>query len=482
MVEKIDILFVNTPLKNYDNEKKYNNQTLPVMGLGYLATYAETQNFNVEVLDAEARGMGLSEVIKVVNEKSPRWIGLNLLAPTYHYSVEILKGIDKNIKVLLGGHQTRAMSSEILKDKNIPRIDTLMVGEGELRVTEILKNTNNREILPLVFWRDGNDIKEGICETKDRSYWLVPDVNELPFVNRKFLSNDPFVAEDGKIEANLIGSRGCVYNCSFCGAAYSINKDIKPRRIDSINIVKEQRVLNSEYGVTAFRFIDELFLSSEKEIKEYLDELKKHNVSSKFVWDANGRIDVFSKLDEKMLNEMKNCGLREVAFGMESGNNDILKYINKNNTKERSFEVVKKTLQSGINVKGFFVLGFPNETKEQMNDTVEMIDKLSSLNSLYKGNFRVNVFEFRPYPGTIEWNRIMQTGKYSSEELLNYTSFDTTQKDISSKLYFSSSLNISFANVPSEEVNKMIAYTMLKQSGVSDEKYIFCKVIRKEGR
>ena len=66
--------------------------------------------------------MGIREVIQQTNNLSPRWVGLNLLAPTYNNSLKILQGLDSSINVMLGGHQTRAMSQEILKDSKIPRI------------------------------------------------------------------------------------------------------------------------------------------------------------------------------------------------------------------------------------------------------------------------------------------------------------------------------------------------------------------------
>lgn len=144
---------------------------------------------------------------------------------------------------MLGGHQTRALTQEILKDEKIPRIDAMIIGEGELRVAKILENLENRKCLPLTYWKDNSgQIGYGVCKG-DASKWLVPDINALPFVDRKFLTNDPFKSEDGSIEANMVGSRGCPYDCSFCGAARSVTEDVKPRRRSSINILEEQKDL-----------------------------------------------------------------------------------------------------------------------------------------------------------------------------------------------------------------------------------------------
>lgn len=76
----VDAIFVNSPLKNYDLSPRYNDYTLPVLGLAYIATYARTQGFNVGVLDAEALGLGITRVAALINDLRPRWVGLNLLA------------------------------------------------------------------------------------------------------------------------------------------------------------------------------------------------------------------------------------------------------------------------------------------------------------------------------------------------------------------------------------------------------------------
>lgn len=128
----------------------------------------------------------------------------------------------------------------------------------------------------------------------------------------------------------------------------------------------------------------------------------------------------------------------------------------------------KKTLTAGINVKGFFIMGFPNETEEQMRNTENLIAELNQLNNRQKAKFRASVFEFRPYPGTKEWNRILNSYKdIPIERLLQYTSSDVTQGGKNENLYardeFSASLNYSFSKVPLEKVRKTILNVMKNQ-------------------
>jgi anaerobic magnesium-protoporphyrin IX monomethyl ester cyclase len=109
----LDALFVNAPLRDYAVRPRVNDFTLPVLGMGYLATYAASQGFNVGVLDAEAHGLPVDTTVELINTVSPRWAGFNLLAPTYQISADIAARLDPDIKIMLGGHQAKAMPTEI---------------------------------------------------------------------------------------------------------------------------------------------------------------------------------------------------------------------------------------------------------------------------------------------------------------------------------------------------------------------------------
>ncbi len=203
----LDAVFINSPLKDYDTEPRRHDYTLPVLGLGYIATYAQNAGFNVGVLDAEALGLGVSEIADLTNKAAPRWAGLNLLAPSYSNSVKILQRLSSDIQVMLGGHQAKAMPREILCDTHVPRIDAMILGESEVRVERLLANINTRIQLPHVHWRSADGIlHEGSANTsKEKALFLAPDIDGLPFINREFLAQDPFKSEDGRMEANLVG-------------------------------------------------------------------------------------------------------------------------------------------------------------------------------------------------------------------------------------------------------------------------------------
>src|SRR5712692_6842759 len=116
LTRPLDAVFINAPLRDYSVRPRVNDFTLPVLGMGYIATYAKAQGYNVGVIDAEALGLGIGQTTQLVSELAPRWAGFNLLAPTYDISARIAAGLDRSINIMVGGHQAKAMPTEVLAD------------------------------------------------------------------------------------------------------------------------------------------------------------------------------------------------------------------------------------------------------------------------------------------------------------------------------------------------------------------------------
>jgi anaerobic magnesium-protoporphyrin IX monomethyl ester cyclase len=456
----LDALFVNAPLRDYSVRPRVNDFTLPVLGMGYIATYAAHQGFNVGVIDAEALGLGVEETTGLVNKLSPRWVGFNLLAPTYEISAQIAAGLDPDISVMVGGHQAKAMPTETLTDPRFARIEALVLGEGETRVVELLKDKRARTELPSVMWRDpilGTPVTGG---GMGAGHHLAPDIDGLPFVDRRFLTDDPYRASDGRIEANMVGARGCPYDCSFCGAAVSANLEITIRTRTPENIITEMDELAAHYGVTAFRFVDDLFLGYERFIRRCMDAFTAAAIGQRYVWDATGRINILHRMSDELLDALQRNGCREVALGIESGSERLLKYMGKRITPEMTQSVVRRLTERGISVKGYFILGFPTETREELDATVRQVYGLWDIAERQPGRFRASVFEFRPYPGTPEWHRIMATGRYTPQQLLDYTAVDLTEGGVDEAMRgrdeFNFSVNIQFGEATVEEVRQRL--------------------------
>ncbi|KUP95803.1 B12-binding domain-containing radical SAM protein [Thermobifida cellulosilytica] len=451
----LDALFVNTPLRDYAQRPRVNDFTLPVLGVGYIATYAAHRGFNVGVLDAEALGLSVADTVAAVNRARPRWVGFNLLAPTYEISATIASGLDPDIKVMVGGHQAKAMPTQILTDERMARCAALVIGEAETRVAELLDDHHRRADLPGVMWLDPL-LKTPVTGGRPgHGHHLAPPVDGLPFVDRRYLVQDPY-SDAGRWEAAMVAARGCPYDCSFCGAAVSANPDVTIRVRSAEGIVAEMEQLRDNLGVTAFRFVDDLFLGARRVIDQMTVCFTKARIGDWAVWDATGRINVLHRLDEATLDLLAANGLREVALGIESGSERVLTYIDKRITRDMVRSVIVRLLSRGINVKGYFILGFPTETREEMAETVALVHELWDLADSAPGRFRSSVFEFRPYPGTPEWRRLLATGRYTPTQLLNYTAVDLTDQGVDVALHrrdeFNFSTGIQFGEPTVEEV------------------------------
>lgn len=452
----LDALFINAPLRDYAIRARVNDFTLPVLGMAYIATCAARAGYNVGVLDAEARGLGTAAIIDLINDAAPRWAGFNLLAPTYEISAAIAAGLDPAIKIMLGGHQAKAMPAQILADPRMRRCAALIIGEAETRVTELLEDDERRASLPGVMWPDPSTGTITASHHTGGAHHLAPDINALPFVGRSYLVQDPHL-ENGRLEANMVGARGCPYNCSFCGAAVSANPDITIRTREPENIVAEMHQLRSS-GVTAFRFVDDLFLGARRVIAPMMAAFTRAGTGAWAKWDATGRINVLHRLSEATLDTLAANGLREVALGVESGSQRMLTYIDKRITPTMASDVVRRLTRRGINVKGYFILGFPTETTEEIDATVQLIRDLWDITGPMPGRFRASAFEYRPYPGTPDWDRLLDTGKYTTAQLLNYTAVDLTSDGLDEAMRerdeFNFSVNLQLSDAPVAHVRR----------------------------
>jgi anaerobic magnesium-protoporphyrin IX monomethyl ester cyclase len=268
-------------------------------------------------------------------------------------------------------------------------------------------------------------------------------------------------------EANLVGSRGCPYDCSFCRAAISANPDVTIRTRTPENLIDEMEALAATMQVRAFRFVDDLFLASPPFMRNCLGAFKSAGISTRFAWDATGRINILSKAPDALLDLMKEAGCREVALGIESGSTRLLTYMGKRITPEMTKKAVLALTSRGIHVKGYFILGFPTETQADLYATVDVIRDLWTMTETQPGTFRCSAFEFRPYPGTPEWNRLLATGHYQEEELLAYTAVDLTdQGHLQAMLErdeFNFSVNRQFGEVPLPLVREALTHIMVEQ-------------------
>lgn len=432
--QRPDLILINSPINDYNKIPKPDTEELPAFGLAYIATECEASGFNVGVLDAESLALSPEQTAKIINKVNPRWVGINMLTPTYYLARRILANLNPDISIIVGGAHAKALPEKVLRDSLIGhRIKLVVLEDGEYIVKGILANTNPQEMEGVAYLNaDGEFVyKPHDCNGK----WIPKNLDSLNFADRKFLLGDPFESQ-GKLETNMVGSRGCPFNCNFCaGSQKTLLFGVRRRTPE--NIIKELKILRTQ-GINAVRFIDDLFLSDKNYIERFSKNMVESGLNNDFVWDATGRVNILSELDENLFKLMALSGCREIAIGIESASQRILNLMEKKITPEMVKTSIIKLARVGICTKGYFILGYPSETREEMKLTVNFMHELRELArketcNPNKGYFRGSMFEFRPYPGTLIydcltgkkpwskdfWGNSKSTPVYSEDEVLS---------------------------------------------------------------
>lgn len=390
-------LLLNSPI--YWESSSVDEDYLPPIGLGYIATHLQDSGINVELIDCVKLHLGVIDIIHLIDEKSPDYIGINIFTQNYEFVKYILENCNKTSTIFIGGQVVKHIYKEIFDWKVANKL-VLIIGEGELILPSLINNTCQDQ----PFYIEDNKLVYVV----DRYSAYFPDDLNNSHLDRKFLYNETIVNHYSFIEASIITSRGCIYNCAFCGGAHNLNRDIKIRMRDSQYIISEiQEILIMYPTVNCIRILDDLFLRDRNCI---LNAINIFNRFEKLYWRGMAHVlSLIKSLD--MLNALKSSGCKELFIGIESGSERIRKKINKAGTIDEVLQVIRAILISGIDVKGYLIYGFPDETIEDFDMTYSLAKKLKIISDSTLGKFRCSVFQFRPYHGTELYNEILKSGQ-----------------------------------------------------------------------
>ena len=337
------------------------------LGLLYLGASLRENNHDVRITNLA--GHDINSWKPEIKEAD--LYAIQLFTPTSYIGINIAKFIKEKFDkpVICGGaHPTATVEFEyplISEPEEFSIFDNIILGEGEHSIVRVADAYKNKKKIPR------------IIKSK-----FIKDLNSIPFPARDLVDMNMFHRKvDGERSFGIIGSRGCAYKCNFCDRSL-FGEKVRSRSIE--NIVSEIKEIISNYNVRHFEFFDDRWTFSKKRLRDFKDKVKDLNIS----YRCNGRSDILSKEVYDLVYE---SGGKMICFGIESGSQRMLDLINKKTTVEKNFEAIKIAQSSGLKVMGYFIAGFPGETKETIKESIEFVKK--------SGIDQAQFYTFIPLPG-----------------------------------------------------------------------------------
>lgn len=398
------VLLFNSPI--YNKKVADKEDFLPPLGLGYIATQLKNEGINVKIIDCVDDNLIVDEILNIIENEKPDTVGINIFSVNFDLVKLIIESCRTKTNFIIGGKSTKFLGNDILNFKTDNNM-SVVIGEGEYITIDIVRNCVKEE--PIV--KKENKV---IYEVSGSSIYLPRNISKLE-LDRSFFENRVIINKYQKNEQAIVTSRECLYNCAFCGGARSLNKNVPVRERDKESILKELIQIKQTLPETSsIRILDDLFLKNRTSVLNAISIFEEFD----FEWRAMSHIKSLQG-SEDLFERLKDSGCRELEIGIESGNKEIRKLIHKDGSVEEIWNIITRLLDNGINVKGYFMYGFPNETIKQCNDTYLLALKLYNYSFDSPGKFMTSAFQFRPYHGTELYKMLNQKISYEHNDDLD---------------------------------------------------------------
>lgn len=355
-----------------------------------------------------------------IMEVQPDLIGINCFT-SLHFPVtrkicEFVKALNPKIFIAIGGTHPSLFAKEILA--NVSSVDYVIHGEGEIQIgmlSDILESGEREKIItiPSIAYRDDSGT---ILLNKREEY--INDLDSLPEPDWDLINLSDYYGDlsawynpkklDFHLSVPILTSRSCPFSCNFCACYATMGRKFRKR--SPKRVVDEIQLLHEKKGQNYFGFIDDNVNLDKKHILEICNEIQRRNLNIQYETTCGTHI---ASLDEAVIDGLADSGCVFVRLPIEHGNDYIRnEVIGKRLDREKIYRVSSYLKKKRIFTSSMFIMGFPEETKESLEDTYQMICDLK-LDLNY-------VFNIIPFPGTKLFNQAMSEGLFIDN--FDYTS------------------------------------------------------------
>lgn len=371
------------------------------LGLGYLAAVLQKHGYVVEMRDIRE---GSEQLATDLNHHQPLLIGFSLIfqcfLPEFQQVAHHLRKMGISSHFTIGGHFPSLCPDEVLA--HFPELDSIVLYEGEETLVDLvnkLHNKDNWHQIPGIAYLDNKEV----VKTKSRA--LIEDLDSLPFPYR------PYEPErTGAFRTlPLLASRGCVRRCSFC----SIHKFYRnpPGQVVRVRkpskVIEEMLYLYNTYNVRIYLFQDDDFplwsIRGQRWAKELIERLHESGLAKRTIWKISCRGEY---IEHDLFSKLRDAGLFLVYLGLESGDEEGLKTLNKQMSAEQNLQAVERLKQLGILSTYGFMLFDPSSTFESIRRNVNFLREIFS-----DGHAAVAFARMLPYGGTPIREQLQKEGR-----------------------------------------------------------------------
>jgi len=351
-------------------------QVTPDLGIGFLASAMRNAGYEADFIDVRRDALSRAAFIDRVKAHPYPMVGVKVFSTALAEANEVLAAIRQaapGVKIVIGGpHPTHAPEGSLV---SCPDADVAVIGEGDAAIVELARRFESGESLASVesvAYREN-----GAITVNARRSFMELDALPLPAwdlmdprLYRDF--EDLWYFSMGDLTAPVTVGRGCPFKCTFCSDFIVSGKNVRYRKVESV--IAEIELLVSRYGVDEIHLTDSIFTINKKYVYEFANTLVRKNIKIHWATPYGTRLDT---LDADLLRAMEDSGCYGTSVGIESGTERMMRFIKKQITPqlvEEKLALIKST--TDFLVQGFFILGYPTETRETMQATIDFACRL----------------------------------------------------------------------------------------------------------